>query len=344
MFDQHGKNASRLSSRAQRRICFSLFLSVFLSTLTCAQEPRRPRILGIASVRVLVTDMAAAKAFYSKLLPEDQPCIWCGQPRRVTYSINSYQFVELSQFFAPPSAPPSLPSNVIREIVFATDNLGTMQQYLSAHKLILADPLLPSIEVLSPGAKSKSDKNNQLNTNEKVDLTILSVIDPEGHRIGFVQLPSEAFPNRGDPHPKRLIHAGIVVHDRAAEDKFYKDILGFHVYWHGGMKDGEDNWVDMQVPDGTDWIEYMLKVPENASHKTLGVMNHFAIGVTDIEAATYNAEKSGILAGQEPKIGRDGKWQLNLYDPDETRIELMEFKPTQEPCCAPYTGPHPGPK
>ena len=141
----------------------------------------------------------------------------------------------------------------------------------------------------------------------------------------------------------RIIHAGFVVHDRAAEDKFYKDILGFHVYWHGGMKDGEDNWVDMQVPDGTDWIEYMLNVPANASHKTLGVMNHIALGVPDIHVAQAQLIKNGWKGIEEPKIGRDGKWQLNLYDPDETRVELMEFKPTKEPCCSPYTGPHPGP-
>jgi hypothetical protein len=41
--------------------------------------------------------------------------------------------------------------------------------------------------------------------------------------------------------PKRLIHAGWVLSDREAMDKFYKDVLGFHVYWHGGMKEGETN-------------------------------------------------------------------------------------------------------
>ena len=60
------------------------------------------------------------------------------------------------------------------------------------------------------------------------------------------------------PVSKVMIHAGFVVHDRAAEDKFYKDLLGFHLYWHGGMKDDETDWVDMQVPDGTQWLEYML--------------------------------------------------------------------------------------
>ena len=167
--------------------------------------------------------------------------------------------------------------------------------------------------------------------------------DPENHGILFLAAVG-AGSQLGHPVDHYLIHAGLVVHDRAAEDKFYKDILGFHVYWHGGMKDGEDNWVDMQVPDGSDWVEYMLGVSPNASHKTLGVMNHIALGVPDIHAAEQQLVKNGWKPTEEPKIGRDGKWQLNLYDPDETRVELMEFKPTNEPCCSPYTGPHPGPQ
>jgi len=72
-------------------------------------------------------------------------------------------------------------------------------------------------------------------------------------------------------------------------------------------------------------------------------MNHLAIGVNDIEAAAYAAQKNGISRSEEPQIGRDGKWQLNLYDPDGTRVEMMEFTPTEKPCCAEYTGPHPRP-
>jgi len=140
-----------------------------------------------------------------------------------------------------------------------------------------------------------------------------------------------------------LIHAGFVVKDRAAEDHFYKDMLGFHVYWHGGMRDNETDWVDMQVPDGTDWLEYMLNVSPNADKRELGVMNHIALGVPDIKAAKEKLVKNGWKPGEQPQIGRDGKWQLNLYDPDDTRVELMEFTPVQKPCCSEYTGPHPKP-
>jgi hypothetical protein len=47
-------------------------------------------------------------------------------------------------------------------------------------------------------------------------------------------------------------------------------------------------------------------------------------------------DRSVDLKTEKPKIGRDGKWQLNLYDPDLTRTELMEPKPVQKPCCSEF--------
>jgi len=61
-----------------------------------------------------------------------------------------------------------------------------------------------------------------------------------------------------------MLHAGFIVKDRAAEDRFYRDLLGFRIYWHGGFKDTGDDWWEIQVPDGTNWIEYMLNIPAKA--------------------------------------------------------------------------------
>jgi len=44
--------------------------------------------------------------------------------------------------------------------------------------------------------------------------------------------------------------------------------------------------------------------------------------------------KRGAKLDEKPQIGRDGKWQLNLYDPNFTRVELMEPKPVEKPCCS----------
>jgi hypothetical protein len=43
----------------------------------------------------------------------------------------------------------------------------------------------------------------------------------------------------------------------------------------------------------------------------------------------------GYAAAATPKIGRDGRWLMDLYDPDLTRVEFMIRKPVQTPCCSP---------
>jgi hypothetical protein len=39
------------------------------------------------------------------------------------------------------------------------------------------------------------------------------------------------------------------------------------------------------VPDGSDWIEYMLNIPTTAEHKELGAQNQFSPGVPSSKAA-----------------------------------------------------------
>ena len=41
------------------------------------------------------------------------------------------------------------------------------------------------------------------------------------------------------------------------------------------------------------------------------------------------------------RSGADGKYQLNLYDPDGIRTEVMNFHATEKPCCSPFTAEDP---
>lgn len=299
-----------------RRALMVLIFALTASPLTvslCGQD--RPPITGITHVRLWSADPHAALGFYSMvlgLIPRDAGCAGMVRP---CYILSDHQQIALAEGVSGSHA------NLLAEVAFATADAVGMHRYLQAHNI----PVNPVTR----------DFNGTIH---------FSLQDPEGLSITFVQAPVHrpltALPNQIST---RLIHAGFVVTDRAAEDKFYKDLLGFRVYWHGGMKDDETNWVDMQVPDGTDWLEYMLNVPANADKHTLGVMNHIALGVPDIHAAEQQLRKNGWNSSEQPKIGRDGKWQLNLYDPDGTRVELMEFTPVQKPCCSDYTGPDPKP-
>ena len=167
------------------------------------------------------------------------------------------------------------------------------------------------------------------------------VSDPDGHDVEFVQFMPGSLHSRnfGKFLPEarisqRIIHVGVVVQNQARADAFYKDILGFQEIWHGGMTDKETDWVDMRVPEGTDWLEYMLNV-HDPSPRELGVMHHLALGVPSVKAGYQTVLERG-LKPEKPQIGRDGKWQLNLYDPNYTRVELMEPAPVREPCCSPF--------
>jgi catechol 2,3-dioxygenase-like lactoylglutathione lyase family enzyme len=310
-----------------KRTAFTLAILIFCLAASASGPPKRSHIFGIAYVRILVTNLDKARDFYSLALSSvpppaspQTPCDWCERaPISPVLGVKRLGPIELEIL-------PTLgAASRLKEVAFATDDAKKLREFLQKNH-IAAEKL----------AKCGEDP-------------CFAVLDPENHRLVFVQrvnYPPIEIPGAYSSIPiiEPIIHAGFVVNDRAAEDHFYKDLLGFHVYWHGGMKDGETDWVDMQVPDGTDWLEYMLNVPDNADKRTLGVMNHIAFGVPDIKAAREQLLKNGMKLTEEPQIGRDGKWQLNLYDPDDTRVELMEFTPVQKPCCSEFAGPHPGPK
>jgi catechol 2,3-dioxygenase-like lactoylglutathione lyase family enzyme len=293
----------------------ALFCTIVLPLSTFAPLPR-PQISGVALIRLRGSDIEASRHFYHDTLGLYPLTQGCFSPPGVTtcYHLNSAQQLEIFP------SPQSTESNALETIGFRAD-AAAMRSYLV-------------------GVGVKCSQVMDGNSGFK----FVETSDPEGHSVLFISGRGIVASLLGYPGDSQLIHAGFVVNNRAAEDRFYKDILGFHVYWHGGRTNDETSWVAMQVPDGTDWLEYMLGVSPNASHKTLGVMNHISLGVPDIQAAKQQLIKNGWKPTEEPKIGRDGKWQLNVYDPDETRVEFMEFKPSKEPCCSPFTGPHPGPK
>jgi len=279
--------------------------------------PPRPKIVGVAHIGLRTNDLAAARSFYTGILGFAEPFSLNnpeGGGLLLTYfKVNDHQFIEVFPELKDPK------QDRLSHISFETTDAEQLRAYLASHGVKVPDKLEP-----------------MLDGNRGFD-----VIDPDGHTVEFVEFRPGSLHSKdfGQHLPAtristRIIHVGVVVSDRAAADHFYKDILGFQEIWHGGMKDTETDWVDMRVPDGTDWLEYMLNV-HNPDPRELGVMHHLALGVPSVKAGYEKAVKRGYNAGEKPQIGRDGKWQFNLYDPNFTRVELMEPKPVEKPCCSP---------
>src|SRR4051812_34688127 len=307
------------SKRAAVLVSMGLLLEFATLPSRAQDQPKRPLITGIDHVRVYVSEAANTQQFYTNFFnfPADE-----GGCREVSYRcfpVNSRQQIEIQRVST------LALNNWLAEIGFATDDVEQMRRYLLAHG-IDAGPM-----------------STKLHAARHFELR-----DPEGNQIAFIQrsypVDQQAVVERpSEQVSTRLLHAGFVVKDRVAENRFYVDLLGFRLYWYGGFKDEGIDWYEIQVPDGPDWIEYMLNIPANADHKELGVQNHFSFGVKDVHATAAKLRASGLQAFDGPEIGRDGKDSLDAYDPDGTRVEIMEFTPAQKPCCHPYTAEHPKP-
>jgi len=289
-------------------LCAVFPLSAFSQT-----QPARPHITGIDHVSFYTTSPDGVKKLYGEVLgltPADPI-----EPGQIMRYMSGKQWVGYS------AAPDPKATDRMDHVAFTTDNIAALRRYLVA----------------------KGYKPSQIEGRSDHSLTF-TVSDPEGHRIEFVERgkgdASQSAPNAVSRH---MIHTGFLVYNRDAEDHFYREVLGFRPYWHGGMKDSDTDWVSLQVPDGTDWLEYMLNQPPHPDLQLTGVMNHISYGVADMKKTSALMESHGWKAhgDEQAEIGKDGKWQLDVFDPDLSRVELMEFKPVQKPCCSDFTAAHP---
>jgi catechol 2,3-dioxygenase-like lactoylglutathione lyase family enzyme len=308
-----------ISAISSLLLCLALQPALF--ALPADEQPERPRITGIDHVTIYVTDVKKSLHFYEHVLGLTLGCPDYFGTETCFLIRPSNQRLLLK--LATGDIRTAAHQNWLAEIGFATDNVTHMRDYL------LAGGFQPGLLEKDPDATQH-----------------FRILDPEGNPIAFVHRPPPKFAGSG-PLSKQigsqLIHAGFVVKDSAAENRFYVDLLGFRLYWQGGFKDDCTDWYELQLPDGPDWIEYMLNIRANADHHELGVQNHFSFGVEDAHAAAAELRARKLKKFDGPEVGRDGKDSLDAYDPDGTRVEIMEFTPKQKPCCHPYTADHPKP-
>jgi catechol 2,3-dioxygenase-like lactoylglutathione lyase family enzyme len=273
----------------------------------------RPHILAVDHVAFYTTAPEGVRKLYGELLG-----LAAAEPVEAGESV---RYLVGNQWVGYSPAPDPKATDRMDHFAFRTDNIVALRRYLV----------------------NKGFKPSQIQGHSDHSL-YFTMKDPEGHAIEFVER------SKGEPPAppasaisRHMIHVGFLVYNQPAEEHFYKDVLGFRPYWHGGMTDAKTEWVMFQVPDGTDWVEFMVNQSAHPDLELSGVMNHISLGLPDIKQAQAVLESRGWKphGDEKAQLGRDGKWQLNLYDPDLTRAELMEFKPVEKPCCSDFTAPHP---
>ena len=283
--------------------------AAFLAQPAESSEVRRPRVLGIAHVAFYVDDMAKAVEFYKVLgyqVPYTLPRPNGGE--LVWIKINERQSVELF----PGSEVPAGSPDRLSHIAFETDDAEAMRLYLQS-KGFKVPPQTP--------IGQSGNKN-------------FTIADPDGNRVEIVEYLPTGWTARekgkfvsADRVSVLMRHTGVKVTRLDAALAFYRDVLGLKEIYRQSQDGKTLSWVNLQVPDGEDYLEFMLHVPPPTIDR-LRSMHHICLEVADVRAAhrllAARTLPAGLKQPTDPRVGRNGKWQVNYFDPDGSRVELME--------------------
>lgn len=279
-----------------------LTFSLSLAALPVAPGAQRPRLLGVARLTLRAGDPARSTAFYRDLLGF-QVIGTKGPSRR--FRINDRQSVELL-----PGLDPT--EDRLISVSLQTDRVEAMRRYLGAQGWKV------------PAAVAVNQWGER----------VIQVADPEGRGLEFIELPtpkpSKAAPSQSDPRQisNRIMHAGIIVTRINPALDFYTGKLALREFWRGSGRDSKYlSWINMRLPESEDYVELML-YGEDPPGDRRGSAHHLCLEVPDIEAARKALESNpGFGSYKRPieiRVGVNRRRQLNLFDPDGTRSELME--------------------
>jgi lactoylglutathione lyase len=273
-----------------------------------AQDMPRPKILGVAHIAIYAADYEKSRAFYRDFLGFQEPYSLSnpdGTPSMTFFKINERQYIELF-----PETQPK--TDRLNHISIQTDDAEAMRKYLASRGVTVP-------KVVSKGRIRNSNFN---------------IKDPAGHTVEIVQYEPDGWTVReqGKHMPegrasRHMMHVGIIVTDLEPAMKFYTDVLGFSEFWRGSSSGTELSWVNLRVPDGEDYIELML-AKEAPPPDQRGTLHHLCLEVPDVNAAiaAFNAKpyRQQYTRTIESRVGVNRKRQVNLFDPDGTRTEIME--------------------
>jgi len=295
-----------------------------------AQEVKRPQITGISHVAFYVSDLPKAISFWHDFLGYDEMYDLKkpdGSGVRIAFiKLNDRQHVELF------NEPPRIPHNMLSHVCFSVDDIEQMKKYLRSQ----------GVDV--PEGKLQKTRAGDY---------AFEIKDPAGTLVEFVQtLPTGMEAKaKGKFLPEtriaeRIYHVGFLVGDSQKEMDFYGRILGFTETWRGGGDPKVLSWINMKVPNGDDYVEFMLygTMPD---WNTWGGRNHVSLVVPNIAKSVEVLEARPAFKeyGKPLKIatGVNQKRQVNMFDPDGTRVELMEPNTVTGKPTPPSTAPPPLP-
>ncbi len=291
-----------------------------------SQTPARPKILGVAHYSIFAHDFEKSRAYYGQFLGFEEPYSLKnpdGTPSMTFFKVNDRQYIEV----APER---EAGTDRLSHLSFETNDIEALRTYLA-----------------SKGIKVPAQAHKARIGNLGFNIT-----DPEGHTLEMVQYMPDSWTAAAygkfmsdKQISKHMMHVGIIVTHLDSELRFYEDVLGFQEIWRGSHSGDQLSWVNVKVPDGDDYVEFML-YKEAPPPTKRGTAHHIALEVPEINAAVAKLKATSYYQDVykreiEIHVGVNQKRQANLFDPDGTREELMEPRTINGKTPPPSTAPPP---
>jgi catechol 2,3-dioxygenase-like lactoylglutathione lyase family enzyme len=287
---------------------YALAFVLAMSCLHAQTSAQRPHLLGIAHVAYRVSDMAKTAAFYQNLLGYQEPFALNSDNDKPAISfikVNDLQYVELFPGDA-------RSQGQLDHFALYTNDLAAMRTYLLAQGIQIAE-----------------DTHRG-----RVGNYFFTIRDPDGHPIEILQYSTASLTARAQRKfmpasrvSSHITHVGILVNSVGSAMSFYRDTLGFREFSRHGGTNGQLGWVDLETPDGSDYIELIpfAGVPSPAD---LRAQTHFSLLTANVQQTVTTLQSrasTGLLSSSlAVETGGNLPPRINVFDPDGARIEIME--------------------
>jgi catechol 2,3-dioxygenase-like lactoylglutathione lyase family enzyme len=293
-----------------------------------AQGQGKSSGLRLTLVGIAVSDYAKSQAFYERVMGFPVAFKFSNPDRTRTntfFQIGRDSFLEMQQATA--DVRPGL-----THAHFVVDDLNATLARLRQAWLLTASPnRQPASSVSAAGFSQNIFVKNA------------NVYDPDGIRLELNELVPESLMKKAteswtaadDARGLTLSVVGLAATDAPASAKFYQNVVGFRVAFTFGSTDPQRMNVYYQTSRDT-----FLEMQPAGANLPLG-MTHFHLLTRDLDATIARLRQAGLPAAAGNAPGTIGQTvtvspgahvkNVNVFDPDGTRLELNEYIPESLP-------------
>jgi catechol 2,3-dioxygenase-like lactoylglutathione lyase family enzyme len=294
-----------------------------LLAATDAKHAKHFRIVGLTHIAVRAHSLDDSRHFYGEILGFEEAFsigknhsvimktgLSSAEVEAIFYKVNNRQYIVVM---------PESRAEDQRFVDYAleTDDAEAFRLYLKSEKVKVPD---------QPSRKNVTG-----------DMAF-RMADPDGSAIEVMQYTPDSVSIKtvgkflsGQQISTRLLHVGLPANNPQIA-QFYFEILGFREFWRATARTGDMKLAtlsNLKVPNGDDYVEWSLsRIPLLPFGQRKGPY-HIALEVPDMAKAVAAIKARPAFAKYyqretESHVGQNHKWQGNFYDPDGTRVELME--------------------